>query len=466
MHRKPIIGLILLRANWFESVVSLPGLVIEIQKDTANIRLQLAKNLDINHIWEISSLESLEQSLPGIKDAEVDLFVLSFQVWAEDYYLQPLMRAIGKCPLAVWCFLPLAKPPMPASFIQVLRSSGPVGTFEGLGTMHNLGVDYFFTLGPAEDPVVQADLLHFGLAAAAWRDFQTARFGLLPGRNEQMQSTFVDEFRLLADIGPSVQPLSITDLANRAQNVDETEVSAFVNQLRSEYPIRNVSDEALNLAARGSLGLAHLAVDHHLHLLSFNDISPELHSTLGFRPCLYPGLLDDEGILVGLEGDLGAACAVFALDRLTGSPVFFVEFWYWDIGNNLIVGGHAGVQNPRIANTGQVSLDRDFEYAQSDLSAGAHYQFVARSGRVTLFQLRGTPTGWQAIVASGAAVETEPWLEGYPHAVIRLDVPVSEFVRRAAAVGTTQHFAMAYGDVLPELQALCKILKVPLEFIS
>ena len=104
----------------------------------------------------------------------------------------------------------------------------------------------------------------------------------------------------------------------------------------------------------------------------------------------------------------------------------------------------------------------DVIHRQSDASEGAHYQFVARAGRVTLLQIRCTSQGWQALAAGGECIETEPWLEGYPHAVIRLDVPVARFLKSAAQAGTTQHFAMAYGDDLAEIEILCKMLKISL----
>jgi L-fucose isomerase-like protein len=348
----------------------------------------------------------------------------------------------------------------------VLRGSGPVGTFEGLGTLRNLGVDFFFTQGSTGDPRVLRDLETAARAAQVRRLLRSARFGLLPGRNEQMQSTFVDEFRLLADIGPTVIPLSVRELALKAESLPDRDVDAYLDQLRREYPLQDVSPQALALSARASLGMALLANDHRLDIISLNDIAPELHETLGLRPCLYPPQLIETNVSVGLEGDLGAATALFVLQHLCGSPVFFVEIWFWDEAENIVVGGHAGPQDPRAAAPGRAWISRDFEFAQSDRSEGAHFQFVARPGRITLLQLRGTPTGWQAILAGGEAVDTDPWLEGYPHAAIRLDAPIDRFVRQVAAVGSTQHWIMAYGDAAAEVRAFFKLANIPLELIA
>jgi len=463
---KPRVGLILLRAEWFDKVVALPALAEEMAADLQVISSTLSHSFDLVGPWVVSTTGSLAQTERALRAADVDLVVFAFQVWAEDYTLVPLLQALGDRPVAVWCFLPWKRPPRPATFTDVLRGSGPIGTLEGMGVMRSLGVDFTFTLGAPDDPRVVADLTRAARVAQVRRALRSAHFGVLPYRNDQMQTTFVDEFRLRVELGPTVEYLSVDELRRTADDLSEAEVRAYLTDLQQEFPVREVSDDTLTTAARASLGLARLAADCHLDVLSLNDITPELHDVLGLRPCLYPPLFDQAGVLVSLEGDLGAATAMFVLNRLTGLPVLFTEIWFWDENDNLIVGGHAGPQNPALARQGCAWISHDFEFAQSDRTEGAHLQFVASPGRVTLFQLRGTPTGWQAIVAAGEAVDTEPWVEGYPHAVVCLDVPVSDFFRRVANVGSTQHWALVHGDVLAEVAAVCSGLGIYLQVIS
>lgn len=467
---KPSVGLILLRAEWFDSVVALPELVEEVTRDAHHIRQALSARLDLKHLWVVNSTAALQTAAAELRLAEADLFVLVFQVWSEDFYLRPLLDALAGRPLAAWCFQPWRTPPKYASFVQVLRGSGMVGAFECLGTLRNLGARFTFAYGAADDPRLLSELENAAHAGRLWRLLRSARLGLLPARNEQMQSTFVDEFRLLHELGPSVEYLSVGDLERACARLAPEEVEAFTEHLREGYAIQGVDEEALRLGARASLGLASLAAERRLDVLSFNDIAEETHTALGLRPALYPPLFDEAGVLVGLEGDLGAATALFILNRLTGSPCLFVEFWFWDEAENILVGGHAGPQNPAVAEPGKAWISPDYEYAQSDASAGAHVQFVARPGRALLLQLRGTPGGWQAIAATGEALDVPPRLEGYPHAVVRLEAPVGEFLRRVAQSGSTQHWIMAYTDdseaALARAAALCELLGVPLEVVK
>ncbi|MFQ5812468.1 MAG: hypothetical protein ACE5I2_04665 [Anaerolineae bacterium] len=463
---KPKVGLILLRAEWFDSVVALPELIETATSDAQAIMTALSEPFQVAGPWVVNSAESLAQVETALKTTRVDLVVMVFQVWAEDFYLIPLLRAVGNRPLAVWCYLPWEHPPRPASFVDVLRGSGPVGTLEGLGVVRNLGVDFTFTAGSPDNPRVVDDLTRAAQAGQIRRALREARFGVLPYRNEQMQTTFVDEFRLRAELGPTVELISVGELAQTVEGLTEREVDAYLADLKRHFAVRGVRDETLAVAARASLGLAHLAADRRLDVISLNDIAPELHDVLGLRPCLYPPLLDKANVLVGIEGDLGAATAMFILNRLTGSPILFAEIWFWDEGENLVTAGHAGPQNPAVAHPDSVWISHDFEFAQSDRTEGAHLQFVARPGPITLFQLRGTPAGWQAIATVGAAMEAEPWVEGYPHAVIQLDVPVNHFLNDVAAVGSTQHWALAYGDALADTAAVCDLLGIRLQAIS
>ena len=461
----PRVALILLRAEWFDSVVALPELVTAVQKDESLIRDFLAQSFEVAALWVVNSQDSLHTCTNEIKTLQADLFILAFQVWAEDFYLTPVVDALAGCPLAVWCYLPWEQPPQLASFTQVLRGSGPVGTFEGLGTLRNLGVKFTFTHGPPQAPRVRQDLEIAARAAQVRQLLRSARFGVLPARNEQMQSTFVDEFRLRSELGPQVQYLSVAELGRRSASLKDDEVHEYLQHLQDTYLIQNVNSEDLELAARASLGLAHLAIDHQLDVLSLNDIAPELHETLGLRPCLYPPILDQYDTSLSLEGDLGAATALYVLRHLAPSPTLFVEIWYWDEASNVINGGHAGPQDPSLARPGQAWISQDYEFAQSDRSQGAHFQFIARPGRVTLLQIRGTPQGWQALLIGGEALDASPKLEGYPHAAIRLDPPIDTFVRQVAQAGSTQHWIMAYGDLQAEIQALCELANIPLETI-
>jgi hypothetical protein len=216
--------------------------------------------------------------------------------------------------------------------------------------------------------------------------------------------------------------------------------------------------------------LARLAEERKLDLVALNYSSTELREAFQMRIALYPslpGLAKSAErafpVLYQPEADLGAAIANYILSWLTGSPIMFLEFWYWDEALNQLVGGHNGLQNPAAGETGEVWISRDYDFSQDARFLGAQMQMIARPGRVTLFQMRCTPSGWQAVAASAVCLESRPVIEGYPHALVRIDTPIEHFFNRLAEVGATQHWIMAYGSVLHEIEAFCQMAKIPLE---
>lgn len=465
MQVYPRVGLVLMRANW-SGCRDVDNLIESIQGDAQEIVSRLEQRFHMIGPWVIDSIESLHACQQALRHTDLDVILLAFQTWAEDAHLVSLLQAIGERPLVVWCYTPWRRLVSPASFSETTRGSGPVGTFGALGTLRNLEVPFLFTFGAPDDPRLIRDLTVAGQAATVRQALRSARFGLIPSRNDQMQCTFVDEFRLMADFGPVVQYISVNEYKNVVDSIPQDQANAYLEKLREQNAIEGVSENTLNLAARCALALAQLASTYRLDVLAVNDAAPELQRTFHMRPGLYPDLLEPSDVLFQSEGDLGAATANFILQRLTGSPTMLLELWSWDEPKNQIVGGHAGLHNPAIAEPDQVSITCDNDICRPEGCEGAQYHLIARPGRMTLFQLRSTPKGWQAIAASGVCLEGQPLVDGYPHAILRLDAPIEHFLNRVAAAGATQHWVMAYGSVLDELEAFCKMQKIPLEVIT
>jgi L-fucose isomerase len=87
---------------------------------------------------------------------------------------------------------------------------------------------------------------------------------------------------------------------------------------------------------------------------------------------------------------------------------------------------------------------------------------MARPGRITLARISRVLDQHVMHVATGEAIVGEPaWLEecGYPmwpHAFLRLDGDLDEFVRNLRS----EYIHMAYGDLREDLLAVCRLLGI------
>ena len=101
--------------------------------------------------------------------------------------------------------------------------------------------------------------------------------------------TYVDELGLYAQLGPHVDYISVLQLKNAADSIDEGQVADLVRWVKEHCRIdERITDQNLARSARVSLGMAKLMEDRNIDGLALSDLNPELHDVLGLRPCLYP----------------------------------------------------------------------------------------------------------------------------------------------------------------------------------
>ncbi len=474
---KPRVGLVLMRSG--DLCCEEPGDVLgAVREDERGIVTQLNQRFEIFGPWIVDSVDTLQASQNALLENELDMVILAYQTESQEGALDALLAAIGARPLVIWCYLPWRRLPRPTTFNELQRTSGLIGTFAALGVLRNQGSAFFFTFGAPDDPRLLRDLEVAGRAARLRQQLRQTRIGLLPSPayqtplvdqaalRQQASSIFVDERRLAAELGPVVERLTVGAYRKAAGEVSSAQVRGYVQELRSRFPVEGIGEETLTRAGRATLALQQLARQHRLDVLALNDTSPELLQVFNMRPALYPDLSGAGPVLYQPEGDLGAAVANYILNRLTGSPTMFLELFFWDEALNQLVGGHGGLQDPANADPREAVVGRDYGCCPADGREGALLDFLARAGRVTLLQLRSTPAGWQAMALSGVCLEGQPWVEGLPHAILRLDATVEHFMNVAAEVGVTQHWIMAYGSVLHEIEAFFKMEKIPVEILS
>ena len=464
------IGLVLLRSSWTGCGVP-EELAGQVESHGQAIVERLDQRYDIHGPYVVSTLDSVRDCIRALNDTDLDLIVLAFQTWVEDDTLQALLKMPCACPIVVWNVLPWRRMPRPVPFTGVLRSTGAVSAFGALGSLRDQDIPFLFTWGAVDDPRLLRDLDVAARAAQLRGSLRRARFGLLPPHQPIPRPLQVEESRLLADMGPYVDHISLESYRHAVDDVPRSEIDAYLADLRAQVVIEGVAGETLEQAARQTLAMKAIAEARRLDLLALDYAAVELQDEYSNRPGLYPflGAPEDrpvEAPLIQPEPDLGAATANYVLSRLTGAPAMFLEFWYWDEALNQIVGGHGGPQDLALGAQGQVLITRDFHACLDENIHGAQVQMIARSGRVTIFQMRAAADGWQAVAASGMVLESRPVVEGYPHALLRLDAQIDHFLNRLARVGATQHWLMGYGSVLHELETFCQMNHIPLEILT
>jgi len=200
-----------------------------------------------------------------------------------------------------------------------------------------------------------------------------------------------------------------------------------------------------------------------VNFLAVPDHDPQFREQFGLCPGLPPGLLGEDHINFIPTTDYGAIASSVALQMVSNSPVFVMRIWFWDRAKNILVGGHGGIQNPNGITGGPMWVSGDYECMRDDPDGGAQLEFIMKPGRITLLQINNTSSGCRAMAASGICLESEPRIEGVPHAVVRIDCSIEYFLQKMSESGGSAYWVICYGDFINELKALFELKAIRFE---
>ena len=177
----------------------------------------------------------------------------------------------------------------------------------------------------------------------------------------------------------------------------------------------------------------------------------ELSRVLGLAPCVPLSLLGDE-IVTSCEGDLLLVVSQLILHYLTGEPTSYGDLHH--VQGNHILWGACGFA-PLSYAAGIPIINKHTALYEGLLNSSPY-----RTGPVTLARLAARGAGFKMHVAAGEAVPPPSFREvgcpPYPLTEVALEGDVGRFMQNLGS----QHYAIAYGEVVEELVELCDLLGI------
>ncbi len=468
MTKKPRIGLVFFAARWFEEVVLGGGEISEkfisfLSADTSRIKDLLAQENEVIDFPVVTSMEKAWNVSESLLAGNFDAVVFCSAVWTEDEYLLAFKDVMKIRPSIIWGMTPYRNSPVRSDIMDLFRNSGIVGTVEGLNVIVKMGARPFYVFGGYFDEEPVRKINRIVKTARVFKDLKRAKFGILPYRNFQMITTYVDEFRLYSQIGPVVEYISCLQLKKASDAITEKEVEDYLSEIYKRFKIDpRVTKENLLRSSRVSLGFERIIFNNKLDGIALSDLIPELHEVVGLRPCLYSEKLARSDAVVGNEGDLGGTTGMYILRRLTGNPVMFTEIFNLDYESNSVGAGHAGPSNYLLSQgDSHVTITPDFELmdATSNIS-GVWMEFIGKPGKVTILNFICTLDSFQMTILNGESLGGEPRFDGYPHYQIKLEPDLQDFLKTNSINGTSHHWAVVNGNVKEELLLLADMLGI------
>jgi L-arabinose isomerase len=219
-------------------------------------------------------------------------------------------------------------------------------------------------VGYWRDPAVQGRIGAWARAAAAWHDWQGAKFCRFGDNMREVAVTEGDKVSAQIQLGYSVNGYGVGDLVRKIEQVTEGEVARLIKEYEASYKV------AANLRAgakmRASLqDAARIEAGLRAFLLAggfkgFTDTFEDLHG-LKQLPGVAVQRLMAEGYGFGAEGDWKTAALVRAMkvmaSGLKGGASFMEDYTYHlEPKNHKVLGAHMLEICPSIA-AGRPSLE-------------------------------------------------------------------------------------------------------------
>ncbi len=371
----------------------------------------------------VSDTATALEAAESLRNAEVDAVVWPAATWAFDSAALEFLRV---------CDVPLLAWGVPA------RETGSVcGSQQLLEVLTELRKPCGFARGPVKNAGVHADVLAFARGAAAFQRLKRARFGMLGHRTMGMTEVAFHELDILRQFGSMVYYNDLAQLRDAMAGVDADAAEITWERVKSRCGACRVDDSDGITAARCYHGLLDWVQKAQLHGIAVGCY-PDLMGVV----CLGCGLLAEDGIVTGCEGDMNSTVLGAVLRLMSGRPVHNTDFLFADEDDNTCTMSHCGNSAISLAaGESQVAL----EHVRL-MDKGVATQYPGAPGRVTIANLCGVRDTYRLTFYTGEAVPTGMTFPGIP-VKVRLDVPLDRFFRETAEFGTGHHWIIAYGDL-------------------
>ena len=388
--------------------------------------------------------EHVPAAVKALKESDCDLIIATVVSWVEAPLFVSTLRPFYGKPLLFWSHTTY----MEGDTRVTLGALPAAGVLRE--TLEEMGVPFKFVYGMPGEPQLEEGILTYARAAATARALGSARIGLFGYASMGMYTGTIDHTQLRAQVGPEIDHLDQYLIVERFEKITDAEVEALMPRTEGWQCSSAVSETDLRKVLRMYAAIKSLAVEHRFDAVTVK-CQYELSRLFGLAPCVPLSMLADE-MVTSCEGDVPLVVSQLILHYLTGDPTSYGDLHH--VTSKGILLGACGFAPMSYA------ANRPIINKHTALYAGLLNSSPYKEGTVTLARLAQRRGGFKMHISGGYATEPPPFREvgcpPYPCTQVALDDDVEAFMQNISS----QHYAIAYGDVREELVELCRLLDI------
>ncbi|MEU9749804.1 L-fucose/L-arabinose isomerase family protein [Streptomyces niveus] len=433
-----------------------PGLLPQLKLSARRVTERLATfDAEVVDVGFISDAQEGAAAAEKLRAADCDLIVGFLTTYMTATMLVPVAQRSGAPVLLINLQPTEAMDHATFGTGEWLAYCGACPLPEMANAFERVGVPFRSVSGHLEDERAWERIGRWIRAAGVRGALRKGRHGLMGHLYPGMYDVSTDLTMVPANLGGHVEVLEFDDLRVRAPGAGETAVAAKLAETRAAFEIaESVVEEDLVWAARVAVGLDRLVDDFALDSLAYyhRGLEGEIHERLGAGMILGSSLLTARGIPACGEYELRTSLAMMITGRL-GAGGTFTELQALNFRDGVVEMGHDGPANPTVCARRPVL--RGLGVYHGKRGWGVSVECDVRRGPVSLVGLGQSRDGRYRLVTAVGKVVEGPLLEiGNTTSRVDFGRDPGEWTDAWSASGVGHHWALAAGDIIPELRAL------------
>ncbi|MGD2206130.1 MAG: L-fucose/L-arabinose isomerase family protein [Anaerolineae bacterium] len=315
---------------------------------------------------------------------------------------------------------------------------------------------YDYVYAAADDPAALEKVRTLALAGRARRLLQQARIGRVGENPDGLDTCDVDRAALTRRLGLDVVQISLDKTFEVARTADPQEVEAVHQKLSGRLDgLQALDQAALRRTLSSYVALRQLAERQGLAGLAVR-CWPEFFTELGCAACGAMSMLSDELTPCSCEADVNGTITQLILQWLSGEPAFGTDVVSFDLEEDAAVVWHCGLAplsmaDPQVRPRATIHSNRELPLLM---------EFPLKPGRVTVARLSEATGDYRLVVGGGEMLRAPMSFTG-TSGLLRFDRPARQVLDVMLGEGLEHHVSLTYGDHVPTLLTLSKMLNLP-----
>ncbi|HEX3051864.1 MAG TPA: L-fucose/L-arabinose isomerase family protein [Aggregatilineaceae bacterium] len=396
----------------------------------------------------VSTLEQAQFAARLYADNPPDLLLVFQATFADSTMMLHLAQSVD-APLLLWA-IPEERTG------ERLRLNSLCGINLGAHGLKRAELDYEYVYAQPNAEQAIEKVRAVAQAGRVRRLLRGTRIGRVGEHPAGFDTCRVDQKALQATFGINIIQFDLQTFFEKVRAADTRVIESVRHRLGSKMTgLEEVDQTALNGTLSTYIALRDIAERERIFAFAVR-CWPEFFTDLGCAACGALSLMNNEFKPCSCEADVNGSITQLILQWLSGQPAFDSDLVVFDPEDNAVTFWHCGkapldMADNTVAPKATVHSNRQLPLLM---------EFPLKPGRVTVARLSEATGSYRLVVGTAEMIRAPMSFTG-TSGLLRFDRPANEVLDTLLSEGLEHHMALTYGDYVPALLALAKMLHLP-----